>query len=601
MPRPIKTTEWVWFLALVTPPTFLSSLFIGPTRGQELSNHVPAEEPHQGNGSEGAWDATDEGGSWRLSPLGEALEEQGYYLHRLFLQYGENETLSFTGLQSLLGSLGLGEVSVLEISHSGPQHRQRLAPSHSHPRPADRQEDQPSRHPQTQRLAHLDRSWLSKGADHVSVWQELPAGSTIEGQGGLQKSGMGVEHPGIATDIHPRAGGPGTSGKPAVFDHPTETHLHGNCLNVTQLLGNFGLGEESYITPAHFTFLCPALLYQIDSRVCIHHPEEEGRSSSEGGVSFLRALGWGSLALTVISLPSLLALGVVPILSPRHLRVLLCPLCALAVGTLCGDALLHLLPHAQQGSLSASELQDSVLKGLCALGGMYFLFLVESLLGVQRHRRAHRKNTKKREHSGSLQEGAPEREQLALQESQGQAEQGHAHSHGGPAQGNAGIASLVWMVIMGDGIHNLTDGLAIGAAFSQSVTGGLSTSLAVFCHELPHELGDLAVLLGASWPVRRVLVFSLLSAALGFLGLLGGAALSHHSSQLSPWVFAVTAGVFLYVALTDMVPEMLHGDHGPTDALTRLFLQHLGLLTGGALMLCIALFEDKIAIEPGAF
>lgn len=51
------------------------------------------------------------------------------------------------------------------------------------------------------------------------------------------------------------------------------------------------------------------------------------------------------------------------------------------------------------------------------------------------------------------------------------------------------MGSLVWMVVMGDGVHNLTDGLAIGAAFSQSLAGGLSTTIAVFCHELPHELG----------------------------------------------------------------------------------------------------------------
>lgn len=55
---------------------------------------------------------------------------------------------------------------------------------------------------------------------------------------------------------------------------------------------------------------------------------------------------------------------------------------------------------------------------------------------------------------------------------------------------DAGIASIAWMVIMGDGMHNFSDGLAIGAAFSANLTGGISTSVAVFCHELPHELGE---------------------------------------------------------------------------------------------------------------
>ena len=60
---------------------------------------------------------------------------------------------------------------------------------------------------------------------------------------------------------------------------------------------------------------------------------------------------------------------------------------------------------------------------------------------------------------------------------------GHSHSHGDS------ISSVAWMVIMGDGLHNFTDGLAIGAAFASGVSGGISTAVAVLCHELPHELG----------------------------------------------------------------------------------------------------------------
>lgn len=161
------------------------------------------------------------------------------------------------------------------------------------------------------------------------------------------------------------------------------------------------------------------------------------------------------------------------------------------------------------------------------------------------------------------------------------------------------MGSLVWMVVMGDGVHNLTDGLAIGAAFSQSLAGGLSTTIAVFCHELPHELGDLAVLMGAGWPVRRLVIFSAVSALLGFVGLLTGSVLGHQSAHISPWILALTAGVFLYVALADMLPEMLHGDPGPMGPWTRFLLQNLGLLAGGAIMLCIALFEDHIAFNLG--
>lgn len=53
------------------------------------------------------------------------------------------------------------------------------------------------------------------------------------------------------------------------------------------------------------------------------------------------------------------------------------------------------------------------------------------------------------------------------------------------------MSSVAWMVVMGDGLHNFTDGMAIGAAFSANIAGGFSTAIAVFCHELPHEIGTL--------------------------------------------------------------------------------------------------------------
>lgn len=69
---------------------------------------------------------------------------------------------------------------------------------------------------------------------------------------------------------------------------------------------------------------------------------------------------------------------------------------------------------------------------------------------------------------------------------------GHSHSHGHVHSAPHSLSAVAWMVVMGDGLHNLTDGLAIGAAFAAGIPGGLSTAIAVFCHELPHELGNLA-------------------------------------------------------------------------------------------------------------
>ena len=70
------------------------------------------------------------------------------------------------------------------------------------------------------------------------------------------------------------------------------------------------------------------------------------------------------------------------------------------------------------------------------------------------------------------------------------AHHGHSHSHGHVHSAPHSLSAVAWMVVMGDGLHNMTDGLAIGAAFASSIPGGLSTALAVLCHELPHELGE---------------------------------------------------------------------------------------------------------------
>ncbi|NXM48466.1 S39A6 protein, partial [Gymnorhina tibicen] len=171
----------------------------------------------------------------------------------------------------------------------------------------------------------------------------------------------------------------------------------------------------------------------------------------------------------------------------------------------------------------------------------------------------------------------------------------HGHSHGPALPLGPGAADIVWMVVLGDGVHNLTDGLAMGAAFSHSLSSGLSTALAVLCHELPHELGDLAVLLRAGTAPRSVLLLNLLSALLSCLGVVAGVALGHSGTPLAPWLLTATAGIFLYVALADMLPEALRGSEGAGEGTwSRFLLQNAGFLLGAGIMLGIALAEGHL-------
>merc|ERR1712032_1481669 len=111
------------------------------------------------------------------------------------------------------------------------------------------------------------------------------------------------------------------------------------------------------------------------------------------------------------------------------------------------------------------------------------------------------------------------------------------------------------MVIVGDAIHNFADGLAVGAAFSMSLAAGLSTSIAVLCHELPHEVGDFALLLSQGMTVRTAIFYNIVSSVFAAFGLLAGLLLGSQEG-LSSWLLSAAVGVFLYVALVSMMTEL---------------------------------------------
>ncbi|KAK2504358.1 hypothetical protein MC885_017314 [Smutsia gigantea] len=539
-------------------------------------------------------------------PVSCCQQEQNHYLAQLFGLYGENGTLTAGGLARLLHSLGLGRVQGLRLGHHGP--------------PAGR-----AAHPAGDNSTHRSQDpELS-----VAVWAGLPLGPS--GWGNLEEP-----------NTVPPPRGPGPSGldlfhRLLLLDHSLADHLNEDCLNGSQLLVNFGLSPAAPLTPRQFALLCPALLYQIDSRVCIQAPAPTPPGD------LLSALARSALAVLLLSLPAPLSLLLLRLLGPHLLRPLLGFLGALAVGTLCGDALLHLLPHAQGGQHAGpSGRPEGSGPGLLVLGGLSLLFALENMLGLLQRRglwpvsdtlfsssccdqgprqelamRARRRDTllfqrccrRKRKDLATANLDPEDGRGMALQPLQAAPEpgaqgsreqdsrpppapappghQGHSHGH----QGGGG-SNLTWMILLGDGLHNLTDGLAIGAAFSDGFPSGLSTTLAVFCHELPHELGDFAMLLRAGLPFRQLLLLSLVSGALGLGGAALGVGLSLGPVPLTPWVFGVTAGVFLYVALVDMLPALLR----PPEPLPTLeaVLQGLGLLLGGGLMLTIALLEEQL-------
>uniref|UniRef100_A0A8C9V0W7 Solute carrier family 39 member 10 n=1 Tax=Scleropages formosus TaxID=113540 RepID=A0A8C9V0W7_SCLFO len=488
--------------------------------------------------------------------LDEALSEQRFYIQQLFRRYGQQDRLDFGGFQNLLLSLGLGQVHLGHKLTHGLKHDNSHDHSHDH---NHRHKNNRSISDSTRKQSKPQQNERHRHPQHHKV------------QNGRESN--------IFQPLKPQ----NSSGQQKPEQHPSP------CLNLTQLLHYYGLSPDTLISPTQFTYLCPALLYQIDSRVCIrhYHNVDIQHSALEPSHSGREPLAFFCDLVTILL--SLLGVVLVPIINQSCFKFLLTFLVALAVGTLSGDALLHLLPHVSTVFTSVDLVTafDGVWKGLTALAGIYLLFIIEHCIGMFKHYReqgcepestSHQAKIKKHGHS-----------------------HGHSHCHSDQEMKDAGIASIAWMVIMGDGMHNFSDGLAIGAAFSANVTGGISTSVAVFCHELPHELGDFAVLLKAGMSVKQAIAYNLLSALMAYVGMLIGTAVGQYTYNVTSWIFAATAGMFLYVALVDMLPEMLHGDSEDHKRcqLGHFLLQNLGVLSGFAIMLLIAIFEEHIVLDLG--
>jgi len=160
-----------------------------------------------------------------------------------------------------------------------------------------------------------------------------------------------------------------------------------------------------------------------------------------------------------------------------------------------------------------------------------------------------------------------------------------------PKEGICGVPTVSALVLIGDGIHNFMDGVALAAAFSASTKAGISTSIAIFLHELPHEFGDFAIFIASGMGYRKALGLNLISGLTAFLGFfLGVEVAKDESFQL--WIMAITAGMFIYVSLVDMLPEVMHNKQSRTRA--GFLAQNLGMCLGVGIMLLIALFEDQL-------
>ncbi|XP_060798221.1 zinc transporter ZIP4 [Neoarius graeffei] len=374
------------------------------------------------------------------------------------------------------------------------------------------------------------------------------------------------------------------------------------CFHTEELLEIYRM-NSSALNRDQFTRLSPALIQQLLSKACTETKTEPVSDS----LSTAERFGYATLANLVITLTAMFGIMVLLFTSCTTAFQLCIQFCiSLAVGSLTGDALLHLLPsflglhvHSEGGSENAHDYMY-IYKILVVLGGIYAFYMMETIFSIitYKDKHSHHHGEDDEPHHcdhGKVLEMYQKEKKNKKSTSQADLVDGEktsvAEAEAAPRAREQRL--LPYMIVIGDSIHNFADGLALGAAFSLSWRSGLATSVAVFCHELPHELGDFAVLLHYGLSVKKALLLNVGSALISFIGLYIALSIPTNTAA-NEWIAAVTTGLFLFVGLADMLPTMMHMES--KKPWLTLLLQNLGLLSGWGILLLLSIYEDKIKI-----
>jgi zinc and cadmium transporter len=238
-------------------------------------------------------------------------------------------------------------------------------------------------------------------------------------------------------------------------------------------------------------------------------------------------------SLILVSLVSLIGVITVP-WSDARFRKAIPLMVSFAVGALFGDAFIHLLPES-------FDVLPSITASAFALLGIMLFFALEKFI---RWRHCHMPTS-----------------------------ENHPHP-------------LVTMNLVGDGLHNLLDGMIIGASYLAGVPVGISTTIAVILHEIPQEMGDFGVLIHAGLGVKRALLYNFMSALVamagGTISLLIGPVAEGYVNVMLP----IGAGAFVYIAGSDLLPELSH-----ECELSSSLSQFFSVLCGIAVMFLLLLLE----------
>ncbi len=211
-----------------------------------------------------------------------------------------------------------------------------------------------------------------------------------------------------------------------------------------------------------------------------------------------------TLLVSLISLIGILTL----LIKDKLLEKILLVLIGFSAGALIGGAFLHILPEALEKSKSVAVFYYLI-------GGIVLFFLLERYFYWR-----------------------------------------HCH------EGVCDIHAFTYLNLIGDGLHNFIDGMVIAVSFTLSLKLGLVTTLAIILHEIPQEIGDFAVLVYGGFSKKKALTYNFISALMAMIGAIAGYFLSDFALGFSNFILPLTAGGFIYIATSDLIPE-IHKESNP--------------------------------------
>jgi zinc and cadmium transporter len=258
-------------------------------------------------------------------------------------------------------------------------------------------------------------------------------------------------------------------------------------------------------------------------------------------------LTWIILSTLVSGVLSVLAAGLFLALPAKQREGALPHLVSFATGALLGAALLALIPHAVLGA--GSERVHEV--GIALIAGIALFFVLEKFLLWRHCHDDHCDEHPVSDHHGHA----------------------HAHDHVHEQARKKASGSLV---LIGDALHNVLDGVLIAAAFLTDLHLGIVTALAIMAHEIPQEVGNFAVLLHSGVSRRRALALNLLTSLSAVLGGVVGYFALETAVRVLPFALAVAAASLLYVAVADLIPG-LHRRVDPRSSIMQVLLISLGI------------------------